>query len=328
MPGTGSRVNGTVNTCIRQANTGLAASPTSYASGIRRYNAAVSNASDALMHVFVVSDGTGDTSTAAVRASMLQFDSPWRLRIFGGIRYASEARRAIEQAAELGALVVFSLVDGRVVEALLQEAESRGVAVVDLIGPLITTVAKRLRVEPRHQPGLLHGFTDDYFNRVDAVEFAVRHDDGANLSTLHEADIVLAGVSRTSKTPISMYLAQRGFKTGNVPLVPTMDPPRELLEIDKHRVFGLTIDPATLTPIRRERLRGLRSSSSSNYTDVESISNEIEESRRTFRRRGWRSIDITGKAVEESASRILEYYELSINLIADNAAAADDTPAD
>ena len=136
------------------------------------------------MMVWVVSDGTGDTGSAAVRAAMIQFRSRWRLRVFRDTRTASEVRHVIEQASRVNALVVFSLVEGEVVEALLHEAEQRGVVVVDLLGPLIMRVAQRLKVEPRHQPGLLHGFSEDYFDRVDAVEFAVRHDDGANLRTL------------------------------------------------------------------------------------------------------------------------------------------------
>ena len=177
-------------------------------------------ASPSPTEVYVISDGTGETCAAAVRAAMLQFDNPWRLRIFGGIRHESELRRVIALAAEAKALVVFSLVEGKIVAALQHEAEQLDVTTIDLLGPLIAKVAVRLRAEPRHQPGLLHGFSDDYFKRIDAVEFAVRHDDGASAGTLSEADIVLTGVSRTSKTPLCMYLAQRGYKTGNVPLVP------------------------------------------------------------------------------------------------------------
>jgi len=198
------------------------------------------------MTVFVLSDGTGDTGSAAVRAAMIQFRESWRLRIFRDARSVSEVRRVLDEAERDDALVVFSLVEGEVVEFLLRDAEQRGLTVVDLLGPLIMKVAQRLHVEPRHQPGLLHGFSDDYFKRVEAVEFAVRHDDGANLSTLFEADIVLTGVSRTSKTPLSMYLAQRGYKVGNVPLVFGLDPPKELLEMDPLLVFGLTVEPGML----------------------------------------------------------------------------------
>jgi len=261
------------------------------------------------MIVFVVSDGTGDTGSAAVRAAMIQFRDRWRLRVFRDARTISEVRRVIGLADEVGALVVFSLVEGEVVEALKTEAESRGVVAVDLLGPLIMRVAQRLKVEPRHQPGLLHGFSDDYFDRVDAVEFAVRHDDGANLRTLHEADIVLTGVSRTSKTPLSMYLAQRGFKTGNVPLVPGLEPPKELLELDKRRVFGLTVDPGTLLSVRTARLRSMRAPSSTDYTDPDQVELELDLARKLFRAHGWKQIDVSGRAVEENASKVVDAYE-------------------
>lgn len=261
------------------------------------------------MNVFVVSDGTGDTGSAAVRAAMIQFPQRWRMRIFRDARTISEVRRVIELAEEADALVVFSLVEGDVVEALKREAEARQVVAVDLLGPLIMRVAQRLKVEPKHQPGLLHGFSEDYFDRVDAVEFAVRHDDGANLRTLHEADIVLTGVSRTSKTPTSMYLAQRGYKVGNVPLVPGLEPPQELLEVDKRRVFGLTVDPGTLLSVRTARMRSMRGGSATDYTDPDQVMLELDRARKLFRARGWKMIDVSGRAVEENASRILEAYQ-------------------
>jgi regulator of PEP synthase PpsR (kinase-PPPase family) len=261
------------------------------------------------VEVVVVSDGTGDTATAAVKAVMLQFQSDWNLRVFGGIRQESEVRRVVEQAAGSKALVVFSLVDKRVAESLIRESSLKGVAVVDLLGGLIAKVAKHLHAEPRHKPGLLHGFSDDYFQRIEAVEFAVRHDDGANLKTLFEADLVLTGVSRTSKTPLSMYLAQRGYRTGNVPLVAGLEPPQELLELDRRKVFALLIDHDTLIEVRRNRLVSLRASPHTSYTDPEAVTAEINRAKRLYRDQGWRMVDISGRAVEENASRILELYQ-------------------
>lgn len=263
------------------------------------------------MTVFVVSDGTGDTGSAAVRAAMIQFRNRWRLRVFRDARTLSEIRRIVTLAEQTGALIVFSLVEGEIVEALIHEAEERRVVAVDLLGPLIMRVAQRLHVEPRHQPGLLHGFSDDYFDRVEAVEFAVRHDDGANLRTLHEADIVLTGVSRTSKTPLSMYLAQRGYKTGNVPLIPGLDPQKELLELDSGRVFGLTVDPATLLSVRTARLRSMRAPSSTDYTDPDQVILELDRARKLCRQKGWRMIDVSGRAVEENASKIIDAHAAS-----------------
>ena len=262
------------------------------------------------MQVFVVSDGTGDTGTATVRAAMLQFQSPWRLRVFGEIRRPPEAKRVVARAAEENALVVFSLVERNMVEVMQREAQQQGVVALDLLGPLIARIAQRLHAEPKNQPGLLHGMSEDYFARIDAVEFAVNHDDGANVHTLYDADIVLTGVSRTSKTPLSMYLAQRGYKTGNVPLVPRVAPPRELLELDSQRVFGLLIDAGELMTIRQARLRAIKASPASEYTDIAAVTDEVEEARLLCRRNGWRIVDVTGKAVEENAARLMEYYEL------------------
>jgi hypothetical protein len=262
------------------------------------------------MQVFVVSDGTGDTGTAIVRAAMLQFRSSWKIRVFGEVRRPAEAKRAVVRAAEVNALLVFSLVEHNMVEVLKREAQQRGVVALDLLGPLIAKVAQHLQAEPKHQPGLLHGMSEDYFSRIDAVEFAVNHDDGANVHTLYDADIVLTGVSRTSKTPLSMYLAQRGYKTGNVPLVPRVDPPRELLDLDSERVFGLLIDASELMTIRQARLRAIRASPTSEYTDIAAVTEEVEGARMICRRNGWRIVDVTGKAVEENAARLMEFYEL------------------
>lgn len=264
---------------------------------------------DAGGQVVVVSDGTGETAAAVVRAVMLQFQTPWQLKIISNVRHESQVRRAVETAAAASKLLVFSLVDKHAASSLLREAERQGVATVDLLGPLIAKVAHQLKAEPRHQPGLLHAFSDEYFARIEAVEFAVRHDDGANLHTLHEADIVLTGPSRTSKTPLTMYLAQRGYRSGNVPLVAGLEPPRALLELDPSRVFGLIAEPTTLLQVRRARVRALRASPYSTYTDEDSISQEILEAKRLFRSRGWRSLDISGRAVEENASRILQIFQ-------------------
>lgn len=254
----------------------------------------------------MVSDGTGDTASSATQAAMLQFRTPWRMRTFRDVRQESHARRVIDLAARSGAMVVFTIVDERVASTLRDYGASQGVRTVDLLGPLISRAAQHLGAEPRLQPGLLHGFSDEYFRRIDAVEFAVRHDDGANLRTLVEADLVLTGVSRTSKTPLSMYLAQRGVKTGNVPLVPGLEPPRELLALEPRRVVGLTLDPGALLTIRRSRLRVMHAPPYADYADPDQVLAELGRARRLCRERGWRVVDISGKAVEETAARIFE----------------------
>jgi regulator of PEP synthase PpsR (kinase-PPPase family) len=259
--------------------------------------------------IFVVSDGTGDTGAAVARAALAQFQGECKLRRFGGIRQPSLARRVVAEAERVGALVLFTLVDRRVAQSLLEEAAARGVPTLDVLGGMIAKIAEHLRAEPRSQPGLLHGFSDDYYKRIEAVEFAVRHDDGANLHTLFRADLVLTGVSRTSKTPLSMYLAQRGYKTGNVPIVPGIDPPRALLDLDPKKVFALTIDPSLLLTIRQARVRALGAPPYSTYADPEALIEEVRRARRLYRDQGWQVIDISGRAAEENAARILRLIE-------------------
>ncbi|TMA26909.1 MAG: kinase/pyrophosphorylase [Deltaproteobacteria bacterium] len=259
--------------------------------------------------IFVVSDGTGDTGAAVAKAALAQFRVECRLRRFGGIRQPSLARRVVAEAERVGALVLFTLVDRRVAQGLLEEAAARGVPTLDVLGGMIAKIAEHVKAEPRSEPGLLHGFSDDYFKRIEAVEFAVRHDDGANLHTLLRADLVLTGVSRTSKTPLSMYLAQRGYKTGNVPIVPGIEPPRALLELDPKKVFALTIDPSHLLTIRQARVRALGAPPYSTYADPEALIEEIRRARRLYREQGWQVIDITGRAAEENAARILRLIE-------------------
>jgi regulator of PEP synthase PpsR (kinase-PPPase family) len=261
--------------------------------------------------VFVVSDSTGETVTAVVRAAMAQFRSRWRMRSFADTRSEAQARRVVGLAAEAGALLVFTLVDKKLADVLLEDAAERGVPVVDVLGPLISRVAEHLRVAPRGEPGLLHGFSNEYFQRVEAVEFAVRHDDGANLHTLFRADLVLTGVSRTSKTPLSMYLAQRGLKTGNVPILPGIEPPRELLDLDPRKVIALLVSQQTLVDVRRARVRALGTSPYSSYADPDLVTEELRHARRLIRERAWRTVDITGRAVEENAARILELLQES-----------------
>ncbi len=259
--------------------------------------------------IFVVSDGTGETAAAVVRAVMAQFRSAWRLRTFTEVRSVAQAERVVALAAASGAIVVFTLVNEKVAGALLERAAEHGLPTVDLLGPVIARVAEHMQTEPRAEPGLLHGFSSEYFQRVEAVEFAVRHDDGANLHTLFRADLVLAGVSRTSKTPLSMYLAQRGLRTGNVPLLSGIEPPRELLDLDPAKVIGLTVHRSTLVDVRRARARALGASPSSTYADPDMVYEELRHARRLFRERGWRVVDITGRAVEENAARILDLLE-------------------
>lgn len=261
--------------------------------------------------VMVISDATGETAERMVRAAVLQFGGePVNVRVYSRVRLESEVEKIIERAASLQALVVFTVVNLEERDLIWKLVERYNVDAVDLIGALIGKLGTFLGTEPRGVPGLLHTIGEDYFRRIEAVEFAVKNDDGAEPRNLPKADIVLVGVSRTSKTPLSTFLAQKGLKVANVPLVLGVDPPVELEQVNDSRVYGLIIRPDALARIRQARLKHLGMPDDSSYGTRQHIESEIAYSRDLFRKHpNWPVIDVTSKAIEETASDILRLYK-------------------
>src|SRR5262249_40963639 len=261
--------------------------------------------------VVVISDATGDTAERVVRAALLQFkDVPCSVRLYSQVRLESEVEKIIERAAELRALVVFTLVNPAERELLWNLCDWLSVATVDLTGSLMGKLASYLDAQPQGVPGLLHAISDDSYRRVEAVEFAVKNDDGTEPRNLPKADLILVGISRTSKTPLSTYLAQRGLKVANVPLVLGVDPPEEMSLVDDRRVFGLIVQPDMLMRIRQARLSHLGMPQDSSYGQRTHIENEIAYSREIFRKHAnWPVIDVTNRAIEETAADILRIYQ-------------------
>lgn len=259
----------------------------------------------------VISDATGETAERMVRAAVLQFvDTPVNVRVYSRVRLESEVEKIIERAAEIHALLVFTVVNQEERELIMRLVQRHNVESVDLIGALMSKLGGFLASEPSGIPGLLHVISDDYFRRIEAVEFAVKNDDGAEPRNLPKADLVLVGVSRTSKTPLSTYLAQKGYRVANVPLVLGVEPPAELEEVDERRVYGLIIRPDALMRIRQARLSHLGMPEDSSYGTRAHIEEEIEYSRQIFRNHpNWPVIDVTAKAIEETASDILRLYK-------------------
>jgi regulator of PEP synthase PpsR (kinase-PPPase family) len=257
--------------------------------------------------IFVISDATGETAEKVVRAALLQFENvPAQLRMYTRVRLEAEMRSIVARSKELGALVVFTVVSNAHRELLRRLCDEENVDAVDLIGTLMMKLSGFFGQQPRGVPGLLHAVGDEYFRRIEAVEFTVRNDDGREPRNLPKADIVLVGISRTSKTPLSTFLAQKGYKVANVPLVLGIDPPRELLQVEKERVFGLTIKPEALLQIRQARLRHLGMPAETSYGQRDHILQEISFAQSIFRQHPqWPVIEITGKAVEETAADIL-----------------------
>lgn len=258
-------------------------------------------------HLYLFSDATGETVEHVARAALSQFKGlDVKFHKFGNIRTHADIMQAIEGATGQPGLIIYTLVDPELTQLLRSEVANHGMEAVDLINPLIYKLSDLFDLPPQEEPGLLYQMNAEYYKRVEAVDFTVKQDDGQEPRNLRKADLVLVGVSRTSKTPLSMYLAHKGYKVANVPLVKGIDPPRELFQVDQKRVVALIIDAQRLVEIRQARLRNLRQSPRGNYADYEEVEEELELCRQLYRRHSaWQVVDVTNKSVEESASEIL-----------------------
>lgn len=262
--------------------------------------------------VFVVSDSVGETCELVVRAASIQFheNAIETLRI-PFVEDEQTIHDVVTQARAQGAVIAFTLVNEEHRSLLIRLGQEYGVKTVDLLGDLLDVLAGQLGESPREKPGLIYRLDEDYFRKIEAMEFAVKYDDGRDPRGLKKADIVLVGVSRTSKTPLSQYLALKRYKVANVPLVPESRPPEELFELPPDKCVGLIISPDKLISIRMERLKSLGLKPEADYAQLERINRELEYARGIYERIGCEVIDVTNKAVEETAGIILRMLDQS-----------------
>jgi regulator of PEP synthase PpsR (kinase-PPPase family) len=257
----------------------------------------------------VISDSLGETAEFVAKAAASQFNSG-QVEI-KRIPYVNDEEHIAEILAEMAgqnAMIAFTLVLPRLRQCLLDKAREYNILAVDVLGPMLDAFSRLSQTPPRLEPGLLHKLDEDYFSRVEAIEFAVKYDDGKDPRGILYADIVLIGISRTSKTPLCMYLAHKRIRAANVPLVPEVSPPEELFSIPPRKIVGLTVKPEILNPIRQERLKSLGLAPSADYASMERILKEIEYAEKIMSKIGCPVIDVSNKAVEETASRILQIY--------------------
>jgi len=258
--------------------------------------------------IFVVSDGTGDTAEKVIRAALHQFAGYLVfVQVFPNITERDQLERLIRRAAKERALICTTLVRTDMRSACIELCQQHRVRNVELLGQLLVQLTSFLDQTPEGVPGRMHQADERYFQRVEAVEFTVKADDGKEPRLLKQADIVLVGVSRTSKTPLSVFLAHKGFKVSNVPIVLDRPFPAELQDVDQGRIFALTIDPESLQVIRHQRIATMQMPGRSNYSDMDYILAELAWSEELFRRQpSWPVIDVTRKAVEETAATIIK----------------------
>jgi len=262
--------------------------------------------------IYAVSDATGELAISVATAALRQFrqENVAVLRR-GKIRTLDRLDKVVMEAKESGGVIVFTLVSQELRESLVRQALEAKIPAVDVMGPVMGTLASYFNASPSDQPGLKYMITGDYFRRNEAIEFAVKHDDGQGLETIVQSDIVLLGISRTSKTPLSIYLAYRGFRTANIPLVRGVPPPRVLKTLDKRKLVGLTVAPEKLSELRGARLAKLGLPRTEAYASIEHIREELASAHQLFGDLGGIPvIDVTLKAIEEVATEVLSVLGL------------------
>ncbi|MAG97817.1 MAG: pyruvate, water dikinase regulatory protein [Alphaproteobacteria bacterium] len=263
----------------------------------------------------LVSDATGETLSAVAHAAIVQFENiEPELHLWSLVRSPEQMRRVLSEIEAHPGLVMFTLVDHDLRDMLQNSCREWQLACVPVLDPVLGALSSFFGSKPRDLPGIQHVLDAEYFGRIDAIGFCLAHDDGQSLADLHDADIVLVGVSRTSKTPTAIYLANRGLRVGNVPIVPDCPLPPELENIEGPLVVGLTTNPERLVHIRRNRMVALRQDDETDYVRIETVKREVATARRLFSRHDWPVIDVTRRSIEETAAAILNLHTDSIDV--------------
>lgn len=256
-----------------------------------------------------MSESIGETGEAVLKSAVSQFGS----LNFDVIRVpyidsVEQIESTLKEAAAQHAFICHTLLSPPLREAFTRLLGQYDVIAVDILGPMLQAIEKLTGIKPKNEPGLTHMLNQDYFKQIQAIEFAVKYDDGKNPLGILEADIVLIGISRTSKTPLSMYLANKRLKVANVPLVPGIAPPQELFQIPRQKIVGLLIDPIKLNEIRIERLRAIGLMPDASYAKIACISEEIDYSKSIMRQIKCYVINVSHRAIEETAHMIMEHH--------------------
>jgi regulator of PEP synthase PpsR (kinase-PPPase family) len=268
--------------------------------------------------IYIISDSLGDSAATMAVAAASQFSEGACIirrlpKVANLEQMATFIEAHLDEASEGGAgeMVLFHTIADTTLRAQLEDyLEGKPIAAADLIGPAIETIAEATGRRPKGQPGLIRRTDKEYFDRVGALEFAVDHDDGRNVEQLDQADMVLIGVSRSSKTPLAIYLASYGYRVANVPLAAGVEPPRQLFEIDSRRIFGLTSNAGLLSEIRYRRLGEAREVAGA-YAEPAHVQTDLDEARQLMRRLGCIVVRTDNRAIEETAQEILRYYDLT-----------------
>jgi regulator of PEP synthase PpsR (kinase-PPPase family) len=266
--------------------------------------------------IYLISDSTGETLDRIFLALKAQFvNIEYKVHSYSFTRTENQILKILDDAKKNeNSVILYTIVDNNLAKYLTNESDKKTIPCFGVLGNLILNFSKILNQKASHEPSGQHALNEEYYERIEAIQFTMSHDDGNLVSDIDKSDIVLIGVSRTSKTPTSIYLANRGFKTSNIPLVNENSIPIKLRENPQSTcVVGLSTEPERLVEIRKNRMNSLKESENTKYTSIENIKREVDEAKKTFQKYRWPSIDITRKSVEETAASIIKIHEIYLN---------------
>ena len=257
-------------------------------------------------YIFAVSDATGKTCETVVQAALTQFTTTQiLLETFSNVRTLKQIQDILQRASIVNGVIIYTMASPKLRQKITELGRLNGVPTVDILGPVLTRLSDLLEISPLAKPGLFRQLDNDYFKRIEAVDFTIKHDDGLGLASIGAAEIVLLGVSRTSKTPVSIYLSYRGWKVANIPVVLDEELPGEIHGIEQKKIIALTVNPERLEVIRGQRQLNFKADAYFNYTDIEQIRREVLFATRQFEHWQWPILDVTYKSIEETATEVM-----------------------
>ncbi len=257
-------------------------------------------------YVYAISDATGKTCETVVQAALSQFKTTRIiLKTISNVRSLKQINKVVEMAVAVDGIIIYTMVSTELRQKLSELGRLHAVPTVDILGPVLTRFTDFFEISPLAQPGLFRQLDSDYFKRIESLDYTIKHDDGIGVSALNEAEIVILGVSRTTKTPVSIYLSYRGWKVANIPIILDFQLPEELFSIDQDKIIGLNINSNRLHLIRMERQSKLNNYDLGDYTDPEKIKSEIAYGLRIYQENCWPVVNVTYKSIEETATDIM-----------------------
>jgi regulator of PEP synthase PpsR (kinase-PPPase family) len=266
--------------------------------------------------IYLISDSTGETLDRIFLALKAQFKNiEYKVHSYSFTRTENQILKILDDAKKNeNSVILYTIVDNNLAKYLANVSDEKKIPCFGVLGNLILNFSKILNQKASHEPSGQHVLNEEYYDRIEAIQFTMNHDDGNLLNDIEKSDIILVGVSRTSKTPTSIYLANKGFKTSNIPLVNENSLPKKLRENPQLTcVVGLNTEPERLVDLRKNRMNSLKETENTKYTSIENIKKEIDEAKKTFRKYRWPSIDVTRKSVEETAASIIKIHEIYLN---------------